>query len=173
MEIPVPSTYPDHPSRGFTLAEAIVAIFMFSVVMVLTAQVLNNAHRILRHQHYKTAAQQGVQMALSRMSSELREAIGIQQLGTGVLEFYKADASLDRYASLANFNAQLQVRYELQNGRLFRQVTPGGQPQLIADELYGFSSSPLANGNIQVQLTFRDPKLVRTYDFQVAVPSAW
>jgi hypothetical protein len=50
---------------------------------------------------------------------------------------------------------------------------PGGQAQLIAEELYGFSSTQLANNNVQVQLTFRDPKLVRTYDVQVAVPSAW
>jgi type II secretory pathway component PulJ len=170
MATPARSTSPD---RGFTLAEAILAMFLFSIVFVLTAQVLNNAHRILRHQRYKTAAQQGIQMALSRISSELREAIGIQQLGTGVLEFYKADASLSRYASLANFNARLNVRYELQNGQLYRRVMPGGQAQLIAEELYGFSSTQLANNNVQVQLTFRDPKLVRTYDVQVAVPSAW
>ena len=159
--------------KAFSLAEAILAVFLCSIIFAVTAQVLNNAHRILRQQRYKVAAQQGVQVAMTRISGELREAKAIQQVGNGVLEFTKVDASLDRYASLANFNAQLTVRYQLQSGRLTRLVTPGGQAQVIADEVYGFSTSQLPNQNILVTLAFRDPRQVKAYDLQVAVPSLW
>ena len=155
------------------MAEAILSIFLCSVIFVVTAQVLNSAYRILRQERYKVAAQQGVQVAMTRIAGELREAKGISQIGTGVLELYKVDASLNRYSSLANFNAQLTVRYQLQNGRLTRLVTPGGQVQVVAEEVYGFATSQLPNQNVQVSLTFRDPRQVQSYDLQVAVPSAW
>lgn len=157
---------------GFTLAEAVLSVFLCSIIFAVTAVVLNNAHKILRQQRYKVAAQQGVQIGLSRICSELREAVVIDQVGNGLLEFHKVDASLNRYQSAPNFTARLRIFYQLQSNRLTRQVE--AEPaQVIANEVYGFSTARLANNNIQVLITFFDTRQVRTYDTQVAVPADW
>lgn len=110
---------------------------------------------------------------MARITSELREAKSITTTGAATLVFQKVDASLDRHASPANFNAELTVTYQLSNGHLSRQVTPGGSAQVLADEVYGFETVQLPNRNVQVRLTFLDNRQVRTYETQVAVPSQW
>jgi len=159
--------------RGFSLAEAVLTMFLVTIVFVTTAQILSNAYKVIRQQRYKVAAQQGAQLGLSRMSGELREATNIVQTGNSLLEFEKVDASLDRYGNPADFAVRLTVRYELQNNVLTRRVTPGGVVQSVAEGVYGFTTSQLPSGNVAITLAFQDQRQVKAYDMQVAVPSQW
>lgn len=160
------------PERGFTLAESIVTVALCSIFFVVTAVVLSNSYRIIREERYKVAAQQGVQLALTRLTSELREAKSITTVGNPLV-FTKVDASLNRYLSLANFNQQLTVTYRAAANQLTRQVTPGGGLQVVATELNAFTTSTKSTGNIEIRMTFVDGHQARTYITEVAIPSKW
>lgn len=167
---PLPSTCPD--KRGFTLAESVVTVALCSIFFVITAVILGNAYRILRQERYKVAAQQGVQLALNRLTCELREAKAITSVGNPLV-FTKVDPSLNRFLSLANFNQTLTVTYQSSANQLTRNVTPGGTAQIMADGVVGFVTSIRPSGNIEVQMTFMDERQAKTYITEIAVPSTW
>lgn len=170
--IPPRLRYPRALSLAFSLAETVVTVALCAIFFYITAVVFNNCYRILRQERYKVATQQGVQLALNRIVSELREAKAVTAVGNPLI-FTKVDSSLNRFQSAFNFNQQLTVTYSFAGTLLTRQVSPGGSPQAMAEQMAGFDTANLPSGNIQVKLTFLDQRQLRVYDSEVAVPSRW
>lgn len=168
---PLRSTSPEN-NKAFTLAESVVTVALCSIFFVVTAVILANAYRILRQERYKVAAQQGVQLALNRLTCELREAKAITSVGNPLV-FTKVDPSVNRYLSPANFNQTLTVTYQASANQLTRNVAPGGSTQIMADGVVGFAAATKPTGNIEIQLTFMDERQARTYITEIAVPSTW
>lgn len=175
----IPATLHSH-RKAVSLAEAIITMFLVSLVFGAAAQMIGEAHRVIRFQSYKTASQQGAQLALQRMLSESREAVNITAVGPSTLELIKVDPSIPRFVAsppspwnpLSNF---LTVRYFLTGDRLMRQVTVGASgtsaTQVLAESVSGLVTALLPNGNLEITLSFQEEKKVQTWRTQVKLPS--
>jgi len=175
----IPATSRSH-RKAVSLAEAVITMFLVAIVFGATAEMIGEAHRVIRFQSYKTASQQGAQLALQRMVSESREAVNITAVGPGTLELVKVDPSVPRFVDpapsswnpLSNF---LTVRYFLSGDRLMRRVTVASSgttaTQVLGESVSGLMTALLPNGNLDITLSFQEEKKVQTWRTQVKVPS--
>jgi type II secretory pathway pseudopilin PulG len=163
--------------RAFSLMETLVTVLMVMMIFGLVADLLSGALRVARVQRQKTEAAEVVQLALTRLLSELREASQIDYAGTEVT-FYKFNAARTEVAATEpnRFRYTLKVRYHLNSeNTLLRTVEEWESASLssathvVADGVRGFSvTEDSGTGNAVVALTVDIGGALRTLTSEVA-----
>lgn len=161
---------------GFSLMETLVTILMVMMIFGLVADLLSGALRVARVQRQKTEAAEMAQLALSRLTSELREAAKIDY-APGQVTFYKFDAARTEDAALEpnRYRYTLKIRYHLDSeNTLLRTVEEWESASLssathvVADGVRGFAVTEDPNGNAVVALTVDIQGTLRTLLSEVA-----
>jgi len=148
-------------SRGFTLLESLITVLMVMLVFGLVADLLLGAFRITRTEREKMQAAEAGQVALQRMTCELREACRLETtLPANEVTFYKFNASrtADARSEANRYQYVLKIRYYLDaQGTLLRDVQENsGAPMthVVADNIRGILVEPSSESqNVVVTLS--------------------
>lgn len=172
--------------RGFTLFEAMIASFLFGMVMLALASLFSDSARVTRYVDLKERTTLALQIGLERISSELREATEIKGTGS-TLRFEKIDPLAEfnegnlpgipdpvppgwspggwtRYAG----GARVDVRYSVADGVLYREVQ--GERQKVIEGLEGFNSEQPETGVIELTVAVAEQNVIRTLSTRVVCP---
>lgn len=165
--------------RGLSLFEAVLTIFLVSLVFYVAADLLHNATSAVRFGDAKSRSAQAVQLGLQRITSEAREAYLLEATGSE-LRLRKVDPAPGRLPTPVPsppsgtwdpYANSLSVRYFVDGqNRLMREV--GSSTQLVCEGISGFSSQTLPNGNLEVSVSLNEKNQVRTYTTQVLMMGA-
>ncbi len=186
------------PVSGFSIAEALLAIFLIGIVLGMVGVLFQRSFTVLRMLDDKERARQASRMGLDRITSELREAIRIEAVGVDVVEFEKIDPNSiieeppkppepelltddfvpqewtpeDAYPP----ENRLMVRYSIDGENLVRSVrrVSGGQAatQVVVVGVNSFTSSvnPDNQAEIDITLSVRDNRRVNSLSGRVMAP---
>lgn len=156
--------------KAFSLLEAVITLLLVSIVFGVAADLLGDACRVMSFSRAKSNSVQAVQMALTRMAAEAREAFKIDRTGTELV-LLKIDPGGDRFpttppAAWSPYTYQVSVRYFPQGGQLWREVD-GANTQLVADGITGLATRNLPGQALEISLTLLEDRIVRTLTTQV------
>ncbi len=159
------SVGPRWQNFGVTLAEALISLFLFGLVLSIIPgifQMVGQSSRLQEREETRSEAQQ----VLEQIRGELTGALEILVPSPGAtgprLSFRRLRASYrlppqpvpptwDR--SSIEFD---EVSYELQGGSLQRQVTGGPTRSFLKQNCLGFSAARLANENLLISLNLQE-----------------
>ncbi len=153
-------------SPGYTLAETLITLFLMAMVFGVVAVLITRGYRVLTFQSQKERTTLAAQVALDRMTAELREATAVDVVGPQ-LTFRKIDKSVAGRFDLTTppttypLGDEIAVTYQTDGaGNLMRLV--GGQSQLIVEGVTGFTCSltgPRLDAALSVQEATRITRL--------------
>lgn len=183
-------------SQGFTLAETMLALFLIGLVMSAVALLFHRSFQVLRTLDAKERTRQAARMGLDRMTSELREATFISQVGAGVLSFEKIDPGATavlpddvpevvpdefeppQYGPDQAYpeSTRLEVEYEAVDENLVRRVRVKGSgswdEQTVVSGVNAFScvQNPDNEGEVEVTVTVFDNRRAMTLSSRILCP---
>lgn len=149
-----------HSVLGFSLAEVVITVFLVGMVLGIMANLLGGANRVMRYSEMRERSYIAAQQALDRVSCELREAVSIDAVGTGIT-FTKIDPTQPFNEALLPVppadppplwspaipggypypaGSRLQIRYWSNGNNLFRSIN-GGSQHLVVEGIVGLTSS--------------------------------
>jgi hypothetical protein len=112
-------------SRGITLAEIIISMFLMGVFMVVSANLVTRSASLVRHQDERDRMLANVGTALDTVTSEIEEALEVERPGEDGQSLH--ELRLQRYnpedvSEEIDRRRPLTVRYEVESGTLYRRV---------------------------------------------------
>jgi prepilin-type N-terminal cleavage/methylation domain-containing protein len=164
--------------RGMSLLEILLTTLLLGIVLSVFASLVHGYNRVMKHVSGKDRALEGLHSGLSVASAEIGSATQVLSptgaTAVGVLDFTRIDpGNTGRFPSVAPASwdplagaQQMRVRYYRLNTSLIREVTPsGGTPLLqpVAENVTDFRTSMPASGLIEIQATFQQEKLSKTF----------
>ncbi|MEW6282180.1 MAG: hypothetical protein AB1758_26475 [Candidatus Eremiobacterota bacterium] len=159
--------------RAFSLAEVVITLFLVALVFGVVAVLISKAYRVLSFQTMKQRSALAAQVALDRISAELREATAVTGTG-GRLDFRKIDKSVPGRFDLASppsnypFGTEIAVSYRSDGrGNLVRVV--GGQTQVVVEGVTGFACSTVGP-RLDLALSIQEQQRVRRVSTAVFLP---
>jgi len=167
---------------GFTLLESLITVFLVMLVFGLVAELLLGAFRVTRFERQKIAALEAAQLALSRMTAEIRESCKLEfPNAPKELVLYKVNPTynLAMGSETNRYKYLLKVRYYLDNqGTLLRDVEelPGGTTasHVVADGIAGINVAPSTaptSKNVLIDLTVDVKGQLRQLSTEVDAPA--
>ena len=182
-------------SRGFTLAEAILAISLVAVAMGLLGLLFQRSLDVLKLIDDKERARQAGRMGLDRLTSELREATFLTSMGS-VAEFEKIDPTKEavdppvapnnppedfvppEYFPTTAYpdSARLQIRYSTADDALVREVrSKGGGGFVRQTVVQGVNSincttTPDTPGQIEVTVAVQSSRRILSLSSRILCP---
>jgi hypothetical protein len=169
-----------------TLAEALVTMALIGFIFLIIADLLESASKTIRFANYKTAAEQGEQIALQRLTCEAREAVNITYVGPNGLNLTRIDDSVNRFTSAPPsawpYTPMMKVSYYLNGTNLMRSVTtstlsPPAQVIASGISVIATANDTMVTGNnapsnLDVQLTFeQEDDIVQVVNVTVWLPT--
>ena len=149
-----------------------MTLFLVASLMALIANLLFEAHKVLRYQEYRNQSNQAALLGINRICCEAREAAYIEQVGLNVLQLIKIDPTQNRFdpqaaptdppSSNDRYRHLLRVRYRITGtGLLIRETGPasGGftEVQTVVEGVVGLTTAnSTATSTLQVVLTTAD-----------------
>jgi prepilin-type N-terminal cleavage/methylation domain-containing protein len=126
--------------RGFTLVEAVIALAVLAVGLVLAGSILVQAYRMLGQLGVE-ARTPAADLVLARLRSELQSASGVWSGGSSGSDSGSGPSAEDRRLELVYPDGH-RVRYEVRGSRLWRRelAPPGGAEEAGAGEPSGRGS---------------------------------
>ncbi|MEW6278398.1 MAG: hypothetical protein AB1758_07255 [Candidatus Eremiobacterota bacterium] len=171
--------------RGVTLAEVLLTMFLFILMLGVAGTLVREYSGVLRHSSSKERTLRSALVGLDRIDCELAQAHAVVSPATStpvsLLEFRKLDPGAARLpapptpvpAGWAPHDPayEVTVRYRVLQGTLIREVVGGGAPMAVVQGPQGLNAVLLPNGNVEVSLSIQEDKLLRTLSTEVFLPS--
>lgn len=181
--------------RGFTLAEALLAISLVAVTMGLLGLLFQRSMNVLKVIDDKERARQAGRMGLDRLTSELREATELIDIGATAF-FEKIDPNavaleppeaIDNppedyippaYGPLQAYpnSTRLEVRYSTANDALIREVRQKGSGgfhrQVVVHGVNSImcSTTPETPGQVEVTVSVVSSQRIITLSSRILCP---
>lgn len=178
-------------AKGFTLIEILLVMLMTAMILLMVSQLTSQTFGTLRFLQQKSQTLQSASLGLDRLSSELREAVEVTQVG-GTLIFDKvnfaapecvnnalSDPPTAWVRSYADINQIGTVTYTVTNGVLNRTASFGGtQTTAVATRVDDFNveRSPTLSGRATrnnvflVTLAINEDRRIATFEAVITVP---
>jgi hypothetical protein len=168
--------------RGFSLAETILVMFLFALVLYVAGQTSAQYYLVLRDSGRKDISLEAARMGLDRVACDLRQAIGVSGATRGggpvpVVRLTQIDP-LDPLRLNPGGNPPetppfpldqtIQVTYQGLGDRLIR--TARGDQTVLVYGIQGFSVEWVGPRRFHIELSVTEMTAVRTFVLETQAP---
>jgi type II secretory pathway pseudopilin PulG len=161
--------------------ETLITMLLVMMIFGMVADLLSKSYRVARVQRQKNEAAEAAQMALTRLTGELREACKVDFSAGQEVTLYKVNAArtldVTMLPEVNRYRENLKVRYHLDaSSTLLREVETytlsaleSTQSYVVADNIQGLNVSQDPNTqNIIVAMTVNVRGVLRIVSSEVA-----
>ncbi len=141
--------------RGFGLIEALLGLVLFTMVLVITADLLNGYRVIMRQSESRGRSLKAARIALAQMRSDLRGAVRVLSPASGAtsstLELERLTPELSPRLPA---NHLYPITYRVGDDSLWREVA--GQALFLTRGLKSFAVKAQSERRFEITLTFQE-----------------